>query len=78
MTGTLFLDIDHPAPCSGRITAWHFCHFAQQRILLSREFTALLQVWRPMAGTDTYERVAQSSQTDDVLNFGRSERFARK
>ncbi len=28
-----------------------------------------------MAGTDTYERVAQSSQTDDVLNFGRSERF---
>ncbi len=75
MTGSIFMDIDHPAPCSGLITAWHFCHYAQRRILISREFTALLQVWRPMEGTDTYERVAQLPQIDEIFNLGRSERF---
>lgn len=61
--GEIFLDMDNPVPCSGFITAWHFCHHmpASQEIA-----TGILQLWRPIAGSDTYERVYDLSLNVDI------------
>ncbi len=75
LVGRLFLDIGNPAPCTGTITAWHFCYYEPGRIRDSQDFTALLQVWRPIESSSDYRRVSQTSQTVSVLNTGRSENF---
>ncbi len=73
MTGRLFLDIDHPAPCSGTVTTWHVCYYHPSNIWVSTEFTAIFQVWSPINRTGIYQRVLQTLLTANVINFGDTE-----
>ena len=65
--GTLFLDIDNPSPCSGSISSWHFCHY-EPFIIQSRDYTALLQIWRPQGGM-RFTKVSETSLSETVAPF---------
>ena len=63
-SGTLFLDIDNPSPCSGSITSWHFCHYEQSEPQ-DRIYTALVQIWRPQEEMK-YMKVSETSLSETI------------
>ena len=66
-SGTLFLDIDNPSPCSGSITSWHFCHYEpfERR---NCDYTALVQIWRPQEEMK-YMKVSETSLSETIPAF---------
>lgn len=60
----LYLDIDHPAACSGRIIAWNFCHYAPW-LFSSTTYSALFQVWRETSSRN-YTKVFEVSRDVDI------------
>ena len=63
-TPGLYLDVDHPAVCSGSITAWHFCHYAPW-LFSSATYSALFQVWRETT-SGNYTKVFEVPQEGDI------------
>ncbi len=75
MTRRLFLDINHPAPCSGTVTMWHVCYYEPSSTQPSTDFTALFYIWRPIENTEFYRPVVQTSHTVNIFNPENNENF---
>ena len=58
--GGQYLDFGHPAPCTGNLTAWHFCYYAADISLdflgRVRDYVVEFRVWRTVDG-NTFNRV---------------------
>ena len=58
--GGQYLDFGHPAPCTGNLTAWHFCYYAADISLTSdgevRTYVVEFRVWRTVDG-NSFSRV---------------------
>ena len=62
-TPGLYIDVDHPAPCSGELTAWHYCYyepFATRRIT----YTVQLGVWRLNPQSNLFSKVGEMEFTE--------------
>ncbi len=51
-----FLDLQHPVPCTGNITAWHYCYYTSEVIQSNVVHSVYLRVWRP-AGPTSWDLV---------------------
>ena len=47
-SGQLF-DLNHPAICTGNLTAWHFCYYTAT-VALNQHYSLWFRVWRPNRG----------------------------
>lgn len=55
MTGH-YLNLQHPATCSGNLTAWHYCYYSGS-ITRTTTYSVTLNVWRPRGDGVTFDRV---------------------
>ena len=44
-----YLDLQHPAPCTGNLTAWHFCFYTSS-VVEGNLYSIYFRVWRPTNG----------------------------
>ncbi len=51
-----FLDLQHPVPCTGNITAWHYCYYTSEVIQSNMEHFVYPRIWRP-AGPNSWNLV---------------------
>ena len=69
-----YLDIDHPAPCAGRVTSWTFCYYAPDSVGSDDIYWAFYAIYRKNVSQndDLYERVSDTFTAvrsgEDFLN----------
>ena len=61
----IYLNIEHPAECSGSLIAWRFCHYSPL-LLFEAKYSASIQIWR-QTSTDIYTRIVDSTQEYDII-----------
>ena len=57
-----YLDVDHPAPCAGKVTSWTVCYYAPIDLRVFRLYWALYAIYRRNVSEngDHYERVSDT------------------
>ena len=61
----IYLNVEHPAECSGSLIAWRFCHYSPL-LIFEATYSASIQIWR-QTSTDIYTRIAVNTQEDDII-----------
>ena len=70
MTGH-YLNLRHPATCSGNLTTWHYCFYSGS-ITRTTTYSATLNVWRPRDDGITFDRIHRTFLNVDLSPAGGS------
>ena len=69
-----YLDVEHPAPCAGKVTSWTVCYYGPDDVRDNRIYWALYAIYRRNVSQngDHYERVSDTFAAvrsgEDFLN----------
>ena len=57
-----YLDVDHPAPCAGKVISWTVCYYGPNDVESDNIYWALYAIYRKNASQngDSYERVSDT------------------